>query len=100
MILSDPNAGVPQPISGAGGDQMMGQILSATGEVSIRLELIHAMKKAGRIVTESLGQVGVVLLLRPIALAPFPNVVSVQSEAKQICWNEPELRCIQRNDAD
>ena len=32
---------------------MMGQILSAAGKAGVRPELIYAMKKTGRIVTES-----------------------------------------------
>jgi hypothetical protein len=40
-------------ISPAGLDEMMGQILSAGGQSGIRPELIYAMRKTGRIVTES-----------------------------------------------
>jgi len=52
-IFFDPNADTPQPISQAGLDEMMGQLLSAAGKAGIRPELIYAMKKTGRMVTES-----------------------------------------------
>ena len=52
-IFFDPDADTPQPISKAGLDEMTGQILSAAGKVGVRPELIYAMKKTGRIVTES-----------------------------------------------
>src|SRR5271166_1326762 len=52
-IFFDPDADTPQPISPAGLDEMMGQILSAAGQAGIRPELIYAMRKTGRIVTES-----------------------------------------------
>lgn len=52
-IFCNPNADTPQPISEAGLDEMMGRILSAAGKVGVRPELIYAMKKTGRIVTES-----------------------------------------------
>ena len=52
-IFFDPDADTPQPISPAGLDEMMGQILSAAGQGGIRPELIYAMRKTGRIVTES-----------------------------------------------
>jgi hypothetical protein len=41
-----------------------------------------------------------VLLLCPSALASFPDVVTVQSEAKQIGWNKTKFRSVHRNDAD
>ena len=52
-IFFDPDADTPQPISKAGLDEMTGQILSAAGKAGVRSELIYAMKKTGRIVTES-----------------------------------------------
>ena len=52
-IFFDPDADTPQPISKAGLDEMTGQILSAAGKAGIRPELIYAMRKTGRIVTES-----------------------------------------------
>jgi hypothetical protein len=52
-IFFDPDADTPQPISKAGLDEMTGQILSAAGKAGVRPELIYAMKKTGRIVTES-----------------------------------------------
>src|SRR5664280_1179017 len=52
-IFFDPDADTPQPISPAGLDEMMGQILSSAGQAGIRPELIYAMRKTGRIVTES-----------------------------------------------
>ena len=52
-IFFDPDADTPQPVSKAGLDEMTGQILSAAGKVGVRPELIYAMKKTGRIVTES-----------------------------------------------
>ena len=52
-IFFDPDADTPQPISKAHLDEMTGQILSAAGKVAVRPELIYAMKKTGRIVTES-----------------------------------------------
>ena len=52
-IFFDPDADTPQPISKAGLDEMTGQILSAAGKAAVRPELIYAMKKTGRIVTES-----------------------------------------------
>jgi integrase len=52
-IFFDPDADTPQPISKAGLDEMTGQILSAAGKSGIRPELIYAMRKTGRIVTES-----------------------------------------------
>ena len=52
-IFFDPDADTPQPVSKAGLDEMTGQILSAAGKVGVRPELIYAMKKTGRMVTES-----------------------------------------------
>lgn len=52
-IFFDPDADTPQPISKVGLDEMTGQILSAAGKAAVRPELIYAMKKTGRIVTES-----------------------------------------------
>src|SRR5208337_2341030 len=52
-IFFDPDADTPQPISKAGLDEMTGQILSAAGKAGVRPELIYAMRKTGRIVTES-----------------------------------------------
>ncbi len=52
-IFFDPYPDTPQPISKAGLDEMTGQILSAAGKAAVRPELIYAMKKTGRIVTES-----------------------------------------------
>ena len=52
-IFFDPDADTPQPISKAALDEMTGQILSAAGKAGVRPELIYAMKKTGRIVTES-----------------------------------------------
>jgi hypothetical protein len=52
-IFFDPKADTPQPISKASLDEMTGQILSAAGKAGVRPELIYAMKKTGRIVTES-----------------------------------------------
>ena len=52
-IFFDPDADTPQPISKAGLDEMTGQILSAAGKAGVRPELFYAMKKTGRIVTES-----------------------------------------------
>ena len=52
-IFFDPDVDKPQPISKAGLDEMTGQILSAAGKAAVRPELIYAMKKTGRIVTES-----------------------------------------------
>ena len=52
-IFFDPDADTPQPISKAGLDEMTGQILSAAGKAAVRPELIYAMKKTGRIATES-----------------------------------------------
>ena len=52
-IFFDPDADTPQPISKARLDEMMGQLLSAAGKAGIRPELIYAMKKTGRFVTES-----------------------------------------------
>ena len=52
-IFFDPDADTPQPISKAGLDEMTGQILSAAGKAAVRPELIYAMRKTGRIVTES-----------------------------------------------
>ena len=52
-IFFDPDADTPQPISPAGLDEMMGQILSAAGQAGIRPEFIYAMRKTGRVVTES-----------------------------------------------
>jgi site-specific recombinase XerD len=51
-IFFDPDTDTPQPISKAGLDEMTGQILSAAGKAGVRPELIYAMKKTGRIVTE------------------------------------------------
>ena len=52
-VFFDPDADTPQPISKAGLDEMTGQILSVAGKAGVRPELIYAMKKTGRIVTES-----------------------------------------------
>ena len=52
-IFFDPDADTPQPISKAGLDEMTSQILSAAGKAGVRPELIYAMRKTGRIVTES-----------------------------------------------
>jgi integrase len=52
-IFFDPDADTPQPISKAVLDEMTGHILSAAGKASVRPELIYAMRKTGRIVTES-----------------------------------------------
>src|SRR5271167_4195534 len=52
-IFFDPDADTPQPISKADLDERTGQILSAAGKAAVRPELIYAMKKTGRIVTES-----------------------------------------------
>jgi integrase len=52
-IFFDPDVDTPQPISTAGLDEMTGQILSAAGKAGVRPELIYAMRKTGRIVTES-----------------------------------------------
>src|SRR5664280_3741586 len=51
-IFFDPDADTPRPISKAGLDEMTGQILSAAGKAGVRPELIYAMRKTGRIVTE------------------------------------------------
>jgi hypothetical protein len=52
-IFFDPDADTPQPISKAGLDEMTGQILSTAGKAGVRPELIYAMRKTGKIVTES-----------------------------------------------
>jgi len=52
-IFFDPDADTPQPICKSELDEMMGQLLSAAGKAGIRPELIYAMKKTGRLVTES-----------------------------------------------
>ena len=51
-IFFDPDADTPQPISKAGLDEMTAEILSAAGKAGVRPELIYAMRKTGRIVTE------------------------------------------------
>ena len=51
-LFFDPDAEIPQPISEAQQDESMAQILSAAGRAGIRPELIYAMKKTGRMVTQ------------------------------------------------
>ena len=52
-IFFDPDADTPQPVSKAGLDEVTGQIQSAAGKAGVRPELIYAMRKTGRVVTEA-----------------------------------------------
>ena len=52
-LFFDPDAGTPQPLSEPQRDEMLNQILSAASRAGIRPELIYAMKKTDRMVTEA-----------------------------------------------
>ena len=52
-IFFDPDADTPQPLSKAQQVEMMNQTLSAASRAGIRPELIYAMKKTDRMVSEA-----------------------------------------------
>jgi integrase len=52
-LFFDPDADTPQPITEAQRDEIMSRILRAASRAGIRPELIYAMKKTDRMVTEA-----------------------------------------------